>query len=149
MIIISVSWAANRHIRMISEGSCDAEDWRNNAENWFAITGVNYILKYIQIVVINCNSIAQYYCLLDSWSNKCSFKNPTDPKYLKGSVDHLKSHRNVLKATKVSYYINIHSCLYCSHTNISLTVVTHSPAHMKTEPTELLHASPHPATFVF
>ncbi len=23
----------NQHIRMISEGSCDTEDWRNDAEN--------------------------------------------------------------------------------------------------------------------
>jgi len=29
----NVSWAANRHIRLISEGSCDAEDWSNDAEN--------------------------------------------------------------------------------------------------------------------
>jgi len=31
--IRNVSWAANHHIRMISEGSCDTEDWSNNAEN--------------------------------------------------------------------------------------------------------------------
>ncbi len=31
--IINVSWAANQHIRMISEGSCDTEDWSNDAEN--------------------------------------------------------------------------------------------------------------------
>ncbi len=30
---------------MISEGSRDTEDWRNDAENH--ITGMNYILKYI------------------------------------------------------------------------------------------------------
>ncbi len=29
----NVSWATNQHIRMISEGSCDTEDWRNDAEN--------------------------------------------------------------------------------------------------------------------
>ncbi len=29
-----VSWAANQHIRMISEGSCDTEDWSNDAENF-------------------------------------------------------------------------------------------------------------------
>ncbi len=29
----NVSWAANQHIRMISEGSCDTEDWSNYAEN--------------------------------------------------------------------------------------------------------------------
>ncbi len=28
LIIINVSWA-NQHIRMISEGSCDSEDWSN------------------------------------------------------------------------------------------------------------------------
>ncbi len=44
----SVSWAADQHIRMISEGSCDTEDWRNDAENSALITGINYILKHIQ-----------------------------------------------------------------------------------------------------
>ncbi len=34
---------------MISEGSCDTEDWSNDAENSALITGINYILKYIQI----------------------------------------------------------------------------------------------------
>ncbi len=29
----NVSWTANQHITMISEGSCDTEDWSNNAEN--------------------------------------------------------------------------------------------------------------------
>ncbi len=43
-----VSWAANQHIRMISEESCDTEDWSNDAENTALITGINYILKYIQ-----------------------------------------------------------------------------------------------------
>ncbi len=33
---------------MISKGSCDTEDW-NNAENSALITGLNDILKYIQI----------------------------------------------------------------------------------------------------
>ncbi len=33
---------------MISEGSCDAEDWSNDAENSALITGINYILLYIQ-----------------------------------------------------------------------------------------------------
>ncbi len=35
---------------MISEGSCDTEDWSNDAENSALITEINYILKYIQIV---------------------------------------------------------------------------------------------------
>ncbi len=49
MIIICkyVSWAANQHIRIISE--CDTEDWSNDVENSSLITGINDILKYIQI----------------------------------------------------------------------------------------------------
>ncbi len=34
---------------MISEGSCDTKDWSNDAENKALITGINYILIYIQI----------------------------------------------------------------------------------------------------
>ncbi len=40
--------AANQHIRMISEGSCDTENWSNDAENSAFFTGINYILKYIK-----------------------------------------------------------------------------------------------------
>ncbi len=32
-IIINVFWAANQHIRMIYEGSCDTEDWSNDAKS--------------------------------------------------------------------------------------------------------------------
>ncbi len=35
---------ANQHIRLIYEGSCDTEEWSNNAENY-----KKYILKYIKI----------------------------------------------------------------------------------------------------
>jgi len=31
---------------LISEGSCDTEDWRNDAEISALITGINYMLKY-------------------------------------------------------------------------------------------------------
>jgi len=41
----------NHHIRVISEGSCDTEDWSNDAENSALITGINCILQYIHI---NC-----------------------------------------------------------------------------------------------
>ncbi len=36
---------------MISEGSCDTEDWSNDAENsaLHHSTEINYILKYIKI----------------------------------------------------------------------------------------------------
>ncbi len=33
IIIRKLSWAANLHIRMISEGSCDIEHWSSDAEN--------------------------------------------------------------------------------------------------------------------
>ncbi len=34
---------------MISEESCDTEDWSNDAENLDLITEINYILKSIHI----------------------------------------------------------------------------------------------------
>ncbi len=40
-----------QQIRMISEESCDSEDWRNYAENTALITERNYILKYIRIEI--------------------------------------------------------------------------------------------------
>ncbi len=37
------------HIRMISEESCDTEDWSNDAESSALITArINYILKHIE-----------------------------------------------------------------------------------------------------
>ncbi len=33
---------------MISEGSCDSEDWRNDADS-FNITEINNILKYVTL----------------------------------------------------------------------------------------------------
>jgi len=47
-MVIKVSLAANQHIRMISEGSRETEDWRNYAENSALTTRINYILQYIQ-----------------------------------------------------------------------------------------------------
>ncbi len=38
-------WAPNQHVRMISKGSCDTEDWSNDCWKFsFAITGIKYIL---------------------------------------------------------------------------------------------------------
>ncbi len=38
-VIRNVSWASNQHIRMISEGSRDTEDWNTGCWKWtFAIT---------------------------------------------------------------------------------------------------------------
>jgi len=57
MMIIrrNVSWAANQHIRMISERSCDTEDQSYDVEK--CITFQNTFKK----VILNCN-ILQYYC---------------------------------------------------------------------------------------
>ncbi len=45
-----VSWAPKQHIKMISEGSCDTEDWSNDCWKFsFAITRINYILKYTEM----------------------------------------------------------------------------------------------------
>ncbi len=41
---------------MISEASCDTEDWKIQ----LCITEINYILKDIKTVVFNC-----YYCIFD------------------------------------------------------------------------------------
>ncbi len=49
IIIRNVSWAANLHIRIIAEGSCDIEDWINDAKNSALITSINYILLYSRI----------------------------------------------------------------------------------------------------
>ncbi len=49
IIIRNVSWAANQHIIMISEGSCDTEDCSNDAENTALITEINYSLTHIHI----------------------------------------------------------------------------------------------------
>ncbi len=45
----NVSWAANQHFRMISEGSCDPEDKSSNAENSTFIMWINYIKIYTEI----------------------------------------------------------------------------------------------------
>ncbi len=34
---------------MISDGSCDTEDWSNEIKIQLCFTGINYILKYIKI----------------------------------------------------------------------------------------------------
>ncbi len=48
---------------MISEGSCDTEDWRNDCSK-FSFDHMNKLhLKYIQIInsYLNCSNISQYY----------------------------------------------------------------------------------------
>ncbi len=47
----SILLIANKHIRMISEGSC--EDWSNDTENSALITAINY----------NRNSLSKYFTI--------------------------------------------------------------------------------------
>ncbi len=68
----------------------------------FSITGINYILKYIQIetVILNCNNISQYYlmyCIFDQTNAalvritdfflKLFFLNLTNPQLLNIGVN--------------------------------------------------------------
>ncbi len=68
IIIRNLSWAANQHIRMISEGSCDTEDWVMMLKIQICITGINYFKIYshrkqlIEIVIIFHN-ITVFYCI--------------------------------------------------------------------------------------
>jgi len=39
----------NQHVRMISKGSCDAEDWSNDAENSALPSQESFVLKHIKI----------------------------------------------------------------------------------------------------
>jgi len=46
---------------MISEGSCDTEDWSNDAENSALIIGINFEIYYgYKTVILNYNNISQY-----------------------------------------------------------------------------------------
>ncbi len=56
----------NQHIRMISEGSCDTEDWSNDAEN----TALHHKNKLHLKIYSNRN--CNFKCLLYFWSHKCS-----------------------------------------------------------------------------
>ncbi len=51
-IIRNVSWAANQHIRMISEASRDTEDWSNNAENSNLYKRNNIYLIYFYLIYL-------------------------------------------------------------------------------------------------
>ncbi len=55
-------WFLSSKSAYISEGSCDTEDWSNDAENSALITEINYILTYIQIQNSSCNIISEYFC---------------------------------------------------------------------------------------
>jgi len=45
---------------MISEGSCDTEDWSNDAENSALTTGINYIVLHGALLPNEHDSAIQY-----------------------------------------------------------------------------------------
>jgi len=49
---------------MISEGSCDTEDWSNDAENSASHNRNKLHFKIFseRKVILNCTNISQYYC---------------------------------------------------------------------------------------
>ncbi len=68
MIIRNVNWAANQHIRMISEESCDTEYWKFNFDQRNELHFKIYYSR--ENVILYCKTILQYYCfLLYFWSH--------------------------------------------------------------------------------
>ncbi len=75
---------------MISEGSCDTEDWSNDAENSALLHRNNYILKYIRkqlfyIIIIIHNAVFTVFYFLP---NRCSLDKPK--KLLSKTLKNLK-----------------------------------------------------------
>ncbi len=62
-------WASDQHIRMISEDHVTLKTGVIMLKIQLCITGINYIVKYIQIVnSLNYNKISQcysFYCIID------------------------------------------------------------------------------------
>ncbi len=63
IIIRNVSWAANQHIRMISEDHVTLKTGVMMLKTQLCIIGKNYILQYSKITfILNSNNIPQYHC---------------------------------------------------------------------------------------
>ncbi len=64
IIIKKCFFSSNQNIRMSSEGSCDTEDWSNDAENSDLYHRNKLHLQYVGIetIILNCNNISKYYC---------------------------------------------------------------------------------------
>ncbi len=79
-IVHSEFWFWNQYIRMISEESCDTEDWSNDAENSALIIGINYSLLYIHKENSYFKLYSYFTIFSVFWSNKCSFGEQNRPK---------------------------------------------------------------------
>jgi len=101
----NVSWATNQHIRMISEGSCDTEDWHcNDAENSVDITGLNHALKY-SYIHLNCNNI-YFLLLLYSLNRKLAPAICTDPSSPSRMFPALRSLQTNTDTTQMNTYVD-------------------------------------------
>ncbi len=63
-----------QHIKMISKGSCETEDWSNGCWKFsFVTTGINYILKYIKNRKLLFDIVIVFYNItVFTVSNKCN-----------------------------------------------------------------------------
>jgi len=69
IIIINVSWSSDPHIRVICEGSCDTEDWSNDAEdhrNKLHFTVYSHREQMIYTIIIFHN----LYCIFNQISRR-------------------------------------------------------------------------------
>ncbi len=99
ILIINVSWVLNQHIRLIYEGSCDAEYWSNGCWKFsFAITEINYILKYIK------TENSYFYCISDQINAtlKSTRDLKTDPKLY---IQYIYINTNILMLKKMSFLL--------------------------------------------
>ncbi len=104
VIIRNVSWASNQHIRMISEWSCDTEDWKSH----FCHHRIKLPYCIFYSIV---QSTLQYF-----WSNKCSlkawcrqvkilFNKKNHPLELKHVVEETRAHCNMQPYNVWTYWL--------------------------------------------
>ncbi len=99
IIIRKVSWAANHHIKMISEGSCDTNDWRLSTNTF-------------KTLILNCNNILKYYCFFICIFNQiiAALVN------IKVFIKHKRLSKSILKNLLTPNY-----SIYVLHKNIRFT----------------------------
>ncbi len=88
IIIRNVSWAANQHIRMISEDHVTLKTGVMMPEFQLCITGINYNILKKKTAILNCNNISQYYrffCIFDQINAALVIRRDFFQKHLKKS----------------------------------------------------------------
>ncbi len=66
IIIRNVSWAENQYIRIISKGSCDTENWSNDAEKSALITATFYSILQKKAVFHNITVFTVFFIKINS-----------------------------------------------------------------------------------